>query len=219
MASVTPSASETLQPFCVRRVADVQAQAPETLWLIEDLWLASGVGILGGEPKLGKTYLATEIAVAVATGLDALGCYKTHSPGPILFYGAEGSISALRSRAVSTSIPCASIGSTVPSFSSAALPTSVGCIWPLISASHVFWFLSPSYASWGASMKILLPRSLPFGDLCEPCSVTTIWLFSWFTTRANRPPLIPPKHFAEARTSQRGRTPICAWPDGPSTCF
>ena len=98
MPSLTPSACENLQPFPIRRVAEVEAQSPEALWLIEDLWLASGVGILGGEPKLGKTYLAAEISVAVATGLDALGCYKTRSPGPVLFYGAEGNISALRSR-------------------------------------------------------------------------------------------------------------------------
>jgi len=98
MPSSTPSACEHLQPFLIRRVAEVEAQSPEALWLIQDLWLASGVGILGGEPKLGKTYLAAEISVAVATGLDALGCYKTCCPGPVLFYGAEGHISALRSR-------------------------------------------------------------------------------------------------------------------------
>jgi hypothetical protein len=98
MPSTTPKPCEALQPFPVRRVAEVASQSPEALWLIEDLWLASGVGILGGAPKLGKTYLAAEISVAVATGLDALGCFKTRRPGPVLFYGAEGSISALRSR-------------------------------------------------------------------------------------------------------------------------
>ncbi len=98
MPSSTPKPSKTLLPFPVRRVADVVPQSSETLWLIEDLWLACGVGILGGESKLGKTYLAAEISVAVATGIDALGSFKTRSPGPVLFYGAEGSISALRSR-------------------------------------------------------------------------------------------------------------------------
>lgn len=98
MPSSIPTPTDKLQPFTIRRVADVEAQPADATWLIEDLWLAAGVGILGGEPKLGKTYLAVEISVAVATGLDALGCYKTHLPGPVLFYGAEGSISALRSR-------------------------------------------------------------------------------------------------------------------------
>jgi RecA-family ATPase len=83
-------------PFC--RVASVDPQPPEAVWLIQDLWLLSGVGILGGEPKLGKTFLAVEFAFAVATGLPALGCYKTHQSGPVLFYCAEGSISALRAR-------------------------------------------------------------------------------------------------------------------------
>jgi len=98
MQSSTTTACEILQPFPMRRVAEVEPQSADALWLIEDIWLASGVGILGGESKLGKTYLAAEIAVAVATGLDALGCYKTRCSGPVLFYGAEGQISALRSR-------------------------------------------------------------------------------------------------------------------------
>jgi hypothetical protein len=98
MPSSTTTTCENLQPFQIRRVAEVEPQSPDALWLIEDLWLASGVGILGGESKLGKTYLAAEIAVAVATGLDALGYYKTRCSGPVLFYGAEGTLSALRSR-------------------------------------------------------------------------------------------------------------------------
>ena len=60
------------EPFPVRRVASVPARPAGHKWLIEDLWLAAGVGLLAGAPKLGKTYLAAEIAVAVAAGDQVL---------------------------------------------------------------------------------------------------------------------------------------------------
>jgi hypothetical protein len=66
--------------------------------LIEKLWLASGVGLLGGQAKVCKTYLAAELSLAVASGKPALGRFAVHRPGPVLFYGAEDSLSALRGR-------------------------------------------------------------------------------------------------------------------------
>ncbi len=94
----TDCRKQSLQPLPIRRVADVEPQPPDATWLIEDLWLAGGVGLLGGQAKVCKTYLAAELAVAVATGQPALGRYPTHLPGPVLFYGAEDSLPALRNR-------------------------------------------------------------------------------------------------------------------------
>ncbi len=85
------------EPFAVRRVASVRPRPADQKWLIEDLWLASGVGILAGAPKLGKTYLAAEIAVAVAAGDQVLG-RRACSSGPVLFYGAEDDLPNLRER-------------------------------------------------------------------------------------------------------------------------
>lgn len=86
-----------VEPFAVHRVASVRARPPEQKWLVEDLWLASGVGILAGAPKLGKTYLAAEIAVAVAAGDQVLG-RPARLRGPVLFYGAEDDMADLRER-------------------------------------------------------------------------------------------------------------------------
>jgi len=44
---------EPHEPFATRHVAEVPPQPPQQQWLIEDLWLAQGVGILGGNPKVG----------------------------------------------------------------------------------------------------------------------------------------------------------------------
>ena len=91
----TPLASE---PFPVRHVAEVEPVAPELLWLIEWLWLAFGVGVLGGAPKTCKTWIAAEIALAVASGRAAFGHFAVRQPGPVLFFGAEDSLPALRTR-------------------------------------------------------------------------------------------------------------------------
>jgi len=90
--------SKMLEPIHILRVAEVDPQPPEDTWLIEDIWFASGVGLLGGQAKVCKTYLAAELAVAVATGRPAFGRYPIHFSGPVLFYGAEDSLAALRNR-------------------------------------------------------------------------------------------------------------------------
>lgn len=100
MRSSTPMAcSKTpTRPLPYRLVSEIEPQPPGTTWLIENLWLAGGVGLLGGRAKVCKTYLAAELALAVATGRDALGRFPTRTPGPVLFYGAEDNLAALRNR-------------------------------------------------------------------------------------------------------------------------
>ena len=100
MPSSTPMACRTppVQPFPILRVSEIEPPPPGTTWLIENLWLATGVGLLGGQAKVCKTYLAAELSLAVATGRHALGRFPTRMPGPVLFYGAEDSLAALRSR-------------------------------------------------------------------------------------------------------------------------
>lgn len=95
MARSTPPASE---PFPTRRVCDVEPLALERQWLVESLWLDQGVGILGGAPKTCKTWLAAEVAVAVASGTPALGRFVVPAPGPALLFCAEDSPAALRRR-------------------------------------------------------------------------------------------------------------------------
>ena len=99
-SSITP-ASKSKQhgpkPFPIRHVTDIE-RAPEQPWLIEQLWFAAGVGILGGQPKLGKTFVAAELSLAVAGGSAAFGRFATHLSGPVLFYGPEDGSAALRRR-------------------------------------------------------------------------------------------------------------------------
>jgi hypothetical protein len=86
-------------PFTVVRPCDLQASADSSApWLIDQLWTAHAVGIIGGTTKSYKTWMALELAVAVASGSACLATYAVPSPGPVLLYAAEDSESALRSR-------------------------------------------------------------------------------------------------------------------------
>jgi len=58
-------------------------------WLLTNLFLVGAAGILGGAPKTGKSFLALDLAVAVASGRPALGRFAVPAPGPVLLLAAE----------------------------------------------------------------------------------------------------------------------------------
>jgi hypothetical protein len=96
-----PAASERRaapEAFPVRHVTDIPPQSAAAHWLVDSLWAASGVGIVGGQPKCLKTWLATELALAVASGGQALGRFAARQPGPVVFFAAEDSAPAMRAR-------------------------------------------------------------------------------------------------------------------------
>lgn len=47
------------------------------------------MGIIAAEPKCGKTWLALDVAVSVASGAPCLGEFPVENPGTVLFYNGE----------------------------------------------------------------------------------------------------------------------------------
>lgn len=88
----------TAEPFPVIRMAEVRRDLGRPAWLVESLWAAGGAGVLGGHPKSGKTWLALEMAVSVASGSPCLGAYPVHDAGPVLLYLAEDSAASAHER-------------------------------------------------------------------------------------------------------------------------
>lgn len=93
-----PPASDRRAPFPVRRVHEVEARSSERRWLVDELFASAAVGLLGGPPKAFKTWVAAELALAVATGAPAFGRFAVPIPGPVLFFGAEDPPPDLRTR-------------------------------------------------------------------------------------------------------------------------
>jgi hypothetical protein len=82
------------------RAAELPALPEEQRWLVDGLWSEEAVGIVGGEPKSCKTFLALDLAVAVASGAPALRHFAVPRPGRVLLYAAEDSLHAVRERLV-----------------------------------------------------------------------------------------------------------------------
>ena len=70
----------------------------ERTWLIEHLWADGAVGIVGGEPKCCKSFLALDMAVSVAAGTPCLRRYPVPRPGRVLLYAAEDALHVVRRR-------------------------------------------------------------------------------------------------------------------------
>lgn len=82
----------------VVRAADVTGEEARPRWLVASLWARAGVGILGGAPKCCKSWLALEMALAVASGAPCLGVFESGDVGPVLLYMAEDSAPVVKTR-------------------------------------------------------------------------------------------------------------------------
>lgn len=91
---------ESLQPFSVTRIAHIRTQKTSHRWLVENLWAEQAVGFIGGTPKSAKTWLALELAFAVASGHPCLDRYRVHHKGHVLLYAAEDTAHAIKERAL-----------------------------------------------------------------------------------------------------------------------
>jgi AAA domain len=87
-----------MTPLPVRPAHALDAQPPERRWLIEDLWAAEAVGIVGGEPKCCKSFLALDVAVAVASGAPCLRRFPPARTGRVLLFAAEDALHVVRAR-------------------------------------------------------------------------------------------------------------------------
>lgn len=86
------------QVLPVMRVGELPSEELAERWLVEQLWCAHAVGVIGGAPKCAKTWLGLDMALSVATGTPCLGEYAVPEPGPVLVYLAEDALRAVRER-------------------------------------------------------------------------------------------------------------------------
>jgi AAA domain len=82
----------------VTRAADLADVPTERRWLVEDLWSDQAVGIVGGEPKCCKSFLALDLAVAVASGAPCVRRFAVPRTGRVLLFAAEDALHVVRQR-------------------------------------------------------------------------------------------------------------------------
>jgi len=93
-------AATTYEPLPTRLACQLDVAPPQNRWLIEMLWSACGVGLIGGSPKSMKTWLGLEMVTAVASATPCLGQFNVGQPGPALIFLAEDALSDVRQRLV-----------------------------------------------------------------------------------------------------------------------
>lgn len=71
---------------------------PPLRWVVYGV-IAEGLTILAGAPKLGKSWLALHLALAVASGGMAFGCIDVGRPRPVLYLALEDGHRRLQFRA------------------------------------------------------------------------------------------------------------------------
>ena len=84
--------------FPTRAPIELEDRPRQEQWLIDGLWGRQAVGIVGGEPKCGKSFLALDLAVAVAAGVPCLRRFAADEPGPVLLFAAEDAGHIVRAR-------------------------------------------------------------------------------------------------------------------------
>jgi biotin operon repressor len=82
----------------VQRASQLSTAGPQTQWLVQELWADQAVGILGGEPKCCKSFLALDVAVSVASGAACLRQFPVRRTGKVLLFPAEDSLAVVRQR-------------------------------------------------------------------------------------------------------------------------
>ncbi len=103
LVSAAETEATTRGALPVRHASELECETAQKPWLIEQLWLREAVGIVGGPPKMLKTWLALEMAVSVASRSPCLGTFPVHASGPVLLFAAEDSQAKVRSRLESLS--------------------------------------------------------------------------------------------------------------------
>ncbi|MBY0527704.1 MAG: helicase RepA family protein [Gemmataceae bacterium] len=77
--------------------AELQAMRLDEPRCVVDGLISEGMGVLAGKPKLGKSWMALNISIAIASGDVALGGIPVDT-GPVLYLALEDTKRRLQSR-------------------------------------------------------------------------------------------------------------------------
>lgn len=67
-------------------------------WLVDGIWVRGSIGVLTGNPKVGKSFLVCDLAVSVATGKPFLGEFAVRRCGAVVYLPKEDTLADLQDR-------------------------------------------------------------------------------------------------------------------------
>ena len=92
-----PAKKNIFEVVSEKEIIENTLEKPE--WLIKDFWMDHSHGIVAGEPKTFKSYLAMDMAVSIASGRDFLDKYPVKK-GKVLIVQEENDDHTLKKRLV-----------------------------------------------------------------------------------------------------------------------
>lgn len=76
----------------------LETPIPEELWTVEGIWSHDAHGLIAGEPKTFKSFVATDLAVSVASGTKFLGHFEVPETGPVILIQEENTPAMMKDR-------------------------------------------------------------------------------------------------------------------------
>ena len=81
--------------YTAEEILKMQFEEPQ--WIVENL-IPHGTTLLAGSPKVGKSYLALSLAIAIASGGKVLGNFSVVSSGPVIYLALEDTLRRMQRR-------------------------------------------------------------------------------------------------------------------------
>jgi hypothetical protein len=78
-----------LQKKRVDIMSFMQQALDDVQWIVQDVLLQGTVGMIVGAPKMGKTWLAHDLMISIATGTPFLGHFPVRMKGPVIYISKE----------------------------------------------------------------------------------------------------------------------------------
>jgi hypothetical protein len=76
----------------------ISTPVPGEIWTVEGVWSHDAHGLIAGEPKTFKSFIATDLAVSVASGTKFLGQFEVPETGPVIMIQEENTPSMMKDR-------------------------------------------------------------------------------------------------------------------------
>jgi hypothetical protein len=80
------------------RIAGFLKDIKPPTWLIDKIATAGSVGFIAGAPKSFKSWIALDMALSIATGIQFLDHFNVVKPGPVLYIQEEDSAVTVKNR-------------------------------------------------------------------------------------------------------------------------
>lgn len=71
---------------------------PMEKWTVDTIWSNDAHGLIAGEPKTFKSFIATDLAVSVASGTPFLGFFEVPQTGPVILIQEENTPAMMKDR-------------------------------------------------------------------------------------------------------------------------